>query len=249
VDDACVKNEETAMQLPFTNEQFFDLFAAYNTALWPAVIALWTASAVMSARLLVSSSCRDRSISALLALHWAWSALAYHVAFFTRINPAAWLFAVLFLIQAALFLWFGVVRRRLSFSRQAQGWAPIAWSLVAYALLYPGINALQHLSLSRIPAFAVPCPTTIFTAGMLMLARPRFVRLSVVPVLWAAVGGSAASALGVTADYALPVAGILLAVFTVTPQNTRTPQLDGGGLHRASGLEQADGQRDTTSVH
>jgi hypothetical protein len=29
------------MQLPFTKEQFFNLFAAYNEALWPALIALW----------------------------------------------------------------------------------------------------------------------------------------------------------------------------------------------------------------
>jgi hypothetical protein len=34
------------MQLPFTKEQFFDLFAAYNEALWPALIALWIASAL-----------------------------------------------------------------------------------------------------------------------------------------------------------------------------------------------------------
>lgn len=32
------------MQLPFTSEQFFDLFVAYNEALWPAVVALWIAS-------------------------------------------------------------------------------------------------------------------------------------------------------------------------------------------------------------
>ena len=29
------------MQLPFTKEQFFDLFTAYNVGLWPAIIALW----------------------------------------------------------------------------------------------------------------------------------------------------------------------------------------------------------------
>ena len=37
----------------------------------------------------------------------------------------------------------------------------------------PGINAVEHLSISRIPAFGVPCPTMIFTAGMLMLAAPQ----------------------------------------------------------------------------
>ena len=32
------------MDLPFTREQFFDLFAAYNTSLWPVAVALWLAS-------------------------------------------------------------------------------------------------------------------------------------------------------------------------------------------------------------
>ena len=36
------------MQLPFTKEQFFDLFAAYNVELWPALIALWIASVLVS---------------------------------------------------------------------------------------------------------------------------------------------------------------------------------------------------------
>jgi hypothetical protein len=35
------RNVRPAMQLPFTKEQFFNLFAAYNEALWPALIALW----------------------------------------------------------------------------------------------------------------------------------------------------------------------------------------------------------------
>ena len=99
------------MQLPFTKEQFFNLFAAYNEALWPALIALWIASVAVSVLLLSSRRPPDRWISALLAAHWAWSALAYHAAFFTRINPAAWLFAALFLLQAALFFWVGVVQR------------------------------------------------------------------------------------------------------------------------------------------
>jgi len=29
------------MRLPFSREAFFDVFAAYNSALWPAVVAPW----------------------------------------------------------------------------------------------------------------------------------------------------------------------------------------------------------------
>jgi hypothetical protein len=34
------------VELPFTSEQLFDLFAVYNSALWPAAVALWLASAL-----------------------------------------------------------------------------------------------------------------------------------------------------------------------------------------------------------
>jgi len=219
------------MQLPFTTEQFFDLFAAYNGALWPAAVALWTASVAICALRL--SSCRpgDRWISALLAAHWAWSALAYHLAFFTRINPAAWLFAALFLGQAVLFVRVGVMQRRVSFAPWSNAWAPLAWSLIAYALLYPAINAIEYLELSRIPTFGVPCPTTIFTAGVLMLATRRSWSLAAVPVIWSAIGGSAAFLLRVHADLALPVAGVALAIFSArrtAPEQLRSVEVRPG---------------------
>jgi hypothetical protein len=203
------------MQLPFTKEQFFDLFVSYNEALWPAAVALWIASAVIVAVRLSTRRPHDRWISALLVWHWAWSALAYHVAFFTRINPAAWLFAVLFLSQAFLFFRVGVVQRRLSFAPWGNAWAPPAWGLIAYSLAYPAINAIDHLSLLRIPTFGLPCPTTIFTAGVLMLATPGSWHLAAVPVIWSAIGGSAAFLLGVRADVALPIAGLVLAIYSV----------------------------------
>jgi uncharacterized protein DUF6064 len=202
------------MQLPFTREQFFDLFTAYNEALWPAAVALWIASAVIVAVRLSARRPHDRWISALLVGHWAWSALAYHVAFFTRINPAAWLFASLFLGQAVLFFRVGVVQRRLSFDPWGTAWAPLAWGLIGYSLAYPAINAIEQLDLLRIPTFGLPCPTTIFTAGVLMLATPRSLGLSTVPVIWSAIGGSATLLLGVHADSALPIAGIALAIFS-----------------------------------
>lgn len=201
------------MPLPFTTEQFFNLFAAYNAAVWPALAALWLASIVVCALLLSARRTPDRAIGALLAAHWFWSGLVYHGVFFTRINPAAWVFAALFLLQAALFFRTGVMQQRLSFARWRSAWSLVAWLFVAYSLVYPAINAVEHLSVWRIPTFGVPCPTTIFTAGLLMLAAPASWRLSIIPMIWSVIGGSAAFLLGVRADYVLPIAGLALAVF------------------------------------
>src|SRR5690349_9274157 len=166
------------MRLPFSRENFFDLFAAYNGALWPVVVALWVASVLAGVWLLSSRRPRGRWLSILLALHWAWSALAYHVVFFTRINPAAWVFAAIFLLQAALFMWSGVIKNRLSFMQPHTAWRSIGRVLVAYAVLYPAINVVEHGSFLKAPTFGLPCPTTIFTAGLLLMA-PRSRTLAV----------------------------------------------------------------------
>jgi len=204
------------VRLPFTREAFFDVLAAYNTTLWPAVVALWVASALACAWLMSSSRrSHDRWISGLLALHWAWSAIAYHVMFFTRINPAAWIFAVLFLVQAALFVWFGLIEGVLSFRSSRTTSTVVGWALMLYALLYPAITIVEHGNVVRAPTFALPCPTTIFTAGVVLLtsAAPR--SLAIVPIVWSVIGGSAAFFLGVSGDYVLPVAGAVLALFAL----------------------------------
>ena len=41
-----------------------------------------------------------------VAILWAWMAIAYHLLFFTDINPMAYLFAAMFALQAALIIWY-----------------------------------------------------------------------------------------------------------------------------------------------
>jgi Family of unknown function (DUF6064) len=90
---------------------------------------------------------------------------------------------------------------------------------------------VEHGSVLKIPTFGLPCPTTIFTAGLLLLAPPHSRSVAIVPIVWSLIGGSAAFVLGVTADYALPVAGGVLAVFEL--QTSRTPSANAvPPLHR-----------------
>jgi hypothetical protein len=61
------------------------------------------------------------------------------------------------------------------------------------------------------PVFGVaPCPTTIFTFGILLWTTDRVPKyLLVIPLLWALVGTFAALSLGIPEDYALPVAALI----------------------------------------
>jgi hypothetical protein len=200
--------------MPFSRDAFLDVFLAYNEALWPAALGLWMLSAAVFGAFVLGIRRASRLVPALLAVLWVWAALAYHAAYFTRINPLAWLFAAVFLLQAAIlsatrFRVAGpeepaLLRRRI-----------LSSLLIAYALAYPLIVWADGFSYPRMPTFGVPCPTAILTIGFL-LARPACSpRAAAIPVLWALIGGSAAWLFGMRADLVLAAAGTVLAIDVV----------------------------------
>jgi hypothetical protein len=207
----------TVMRVPFSHDQFLNVFANYNTALWPVVIVLWVATLAGSVQL-VRGRARGPGLAALLTLHWAWSGLVYHGLYFSGINPAAPAFAVLFVIQAVAFAWTGVIRQRLAFAWSSTLRHALAGVLLVSALAYPGLALGTVADWPRAPLFGVPCPTMLFTASCLLTAVPPVPRwLFVIPVLWSFVGGSAAWLLRVPPDLMLFVAGAALVAFAVAP--------------------------------
>lgn len=206
-----------SMTLPFTEGEFLALFGAYNAALWPFALLLWLATA--AALVLMARGKRiDRAVSILLAVHWAWSAVGYHLVFFTRINPAARLFGALFLVQALLFAWAAMGRIPLRYGSSGTPARRAGSALVAYALAYPLLAATSIHAWPETPSFGVPCPTTLLTAGFLLTAAPLRRALLVIPLLWSLIGGSAALLLGVWTDFALFGAALALLVALVAPR-------------------------------
>lgn len=196
--------------LPFTRDQFIALFVQYNKDVWPAQIVAYVLGLAMIVLLFVPSRGRNRIIGVGLAAMWGWTGIVYHWAYFSTINEAAPVFAALFVLQAALLLYSGAIRGHEKYrpSRGAHAW--VGWTLVAYAMvLYPLIGLWSGHSLEEVPMFGItPCPVTIFTLGMLLLARPVYWWLLVIPFLWSLVGGSAAFLLGVPQDWVLALSGI-----------------------------------------
>jgi len=197
--------------LPFTHAQFLDVFATYNMAVWPSQIAAYALAAAMLGSLaLVGPRLRGPIIAAGLGLMWLWTGIAYHWLQFTVINSAAWAFGALFVLQGLLFV-FASVRGLLSFdseSRRPSRW--IGWGLIAYAtLVYPVLGQTLGPGYPQIPMFGItPCPVTLFTFGVLLLATgPVASWLLVIPVIWSLVGGSAAFLLQVPQDWPLLLSG------------------------------------------
>ena len=210
------------MNLPFTVEQFLQVFERYNAAIWPLQLLAYAAGLAI----VVLAARRGRragaAAAAVLAAMWLVNGIGYHLAFFREINPAAIGFGAMFVLQAALMAWQGIFRDRLQPSFGADARTAVALVAIAYAMVaYPLLGyAFGHVYPAA-PVFGVaPCPTTIFTIGVLLLARPAAPAwLFAIPVAWSAIGGSAAFVLGVKEDLGLAAAG-LAAVLLLIPSFT-----------------------------
>jgi hypothetical protein len=213
------------MSLPFTTDQFMDVFVRYNEAVWPMQWVLNGVALLCVVLLFFPRAWTNRVISLVLAGMWLWMALAYHLAFFAPLNRAAWWFGMLFLLGGMAFDWFGVVGDKLRFHASLGTWQLIGAMLMLFALvIYPAISYAVGRRYPAMPTFGLPCPTTIFTIGLLLFAEAPIPRtVFAVPILSAGIGSLVAFWLGVTEDLTLLIAGAI-GVAAV---------LD---LHRASGL-------------
>lgn len=196
------------MKLPFSVEAFFGVFESYNLSVWPAQVLLFLIAVTCLVLLRISK--KMQSIFFLLALLWLWMGGVYHFVFFSPINPAAKVFGTVFIIQALIFVYLAVQGKvEVSTDNPKRKWAGI--SLVGYALLiYPVLGYLVGHRYPTAPTFGVPCPTTIFTFGVLLFALQRIPWFAVlIPLLWSLVGFSAAISLSVYEDYGLFLSGIV----------------------------------------
>ena len=197
--------------IPFNVDQFLENLAQYNEAVWPMQLVLYAAALACLGLLFTTRPWASRMISLLLTGLWIWMAVAYHLKFFALINVAAWWFGILFALGATFFDWYGVVNDRLRFRAASGPWGVTGAILMIFALvIYPALSSTLGHRYPAIPTFGLPCPTTIFTIGILLFAQapaPRAV--FVMPVLWSAIGSLAALELGMTQDLALSVAGII----------------------------------------
>lgn len=197
--------------MPFSAEDFLRVFASYNTAVFPLQILFYLLAICCLILVIKPYNQAGRLISAILAFLWLWTGLVYHIIFFSAINKAAYGFGAVFIVQSLLFFYYGVFKNDFEFVWKKGVIGILAWGIILYSLLiYPLLGFIFGHGYPRQPTFGLPCPTTIFTFGILIftLDRLRWWQY-VIPLLWAALGFTAAIKLGIAEDTGLLVSGFL----------------------------------------
>ncbi len=216
--------------ISFTRDVYFQFIADSYEWLWPAplvalgLMVLAAGLALRGAGPEAEGGWTARAVAALLALGWAACGM-FHLEVFSMLNFMAPIYGWVFLLQAALLLWFGVVRGKIAFGMQGvAGWIGAALAVLA-VVGWPLLDGLSgHAADFEVwggtwtagrLAGALPGPTVLLTLALLLLSKPAraWIRwaLLAIPLTWAGFWGWHAWELGLAADW-LPVVGGAAAV-------------------------------------
>jgi len=199
------------MNTPFTTEQFFSIFEKYNHTVFPAQIILLLLGTFALMAIGLGLKHKDKFITGILGLLWFWIGIGYHLTFFSEINKVAYGFGGLFIIQGLFFLYEGLVKNNLRFAFQHSFQGYVAFFFILYGLvIYPIVGYLIEQNINHTISLGLPCPTTIFTFGFLLLTDKWFSKkLLIIPSLWAIIGISAVINLGIYQDSMMLITAII----------------------------------------
>src|SRR4030042_3132294 len=123
------------MSLPFTVEEFLKVFEDYNLAIWPMQVISYLLALVALFVVYRKRGTSGKIIFFLLSFYWVCMGLVYHLIFFSRINKAAYIFGILFLIQGVLFFFIGAFKSRISFRFRPDVFCAAGGILILYAMI------------------------------------------------------------------------------------------------------------------
>ena len=206
------------MNIPFTTEAFFQVIENYNLVFFPVQIILLLLGVIAIFLLHSERPNKSRFIGGFLGILWLWTGIAYHLALFTTINKAAYGFGALYVLQGILFFVKTFGREKLVFVLNKRPWDFIGYFFIVFGLiLYPILIYLSKESLLLTITLGLPCPSTIFTFGFLMLTTRAFSKyLLIIPTIWAIIGTFAAIHFEVYPDYMLLVTAVVANLYLLT---------------------------------
>lgn len=212
--------------MPFTVNDFLNVFKEYNTSIFPFQIILFASAVYIIYLSFHFKKYSNKVITGILTFYWLWIGIVYHILFFSSINPAAYLFGVIFILQGILFFKTGIVNKNLEFEISKDLKTYTGALFILYALIiYPILGYISGHIYPQSPTFGLPCPTVIFTFGILLWTKNKIpFYILVIPFIWSIIGILAAVNLGIKEDFGLIAAGLIGSGLIIT-ENIRARRM------------------------
>lgn len=205
------------MNISFTFDEFLEMLERFNTDWWPVHLIMYVLAVAAIYFAVRKTSYSGKVVTGILVFFWIWVGTVFNLLYFSRLYPMAYLFVMLFILEGIILAVAGLVWPRLTFRVKADLFGLVGGVLITYALIgYPLIanftgRGYPHLLLTGM----MPCPTAIFTLGLLLWTEKPLPKLvPVIPVFYALTGFVPVK-LGVVEDIGLIVAGIVTGLLLV----------------------------------
>ncbi len=196
-----------------TLERFLNYASMYNQELFPAQYLMLGLGLIAILLVFFRTKHSSRFISGILAFFYGWNGLLFYMGYFTEFMPIPFVFGILFIVQALLFIFEGTIRNRISFQFKADLYGLTGALLIFYGIF--GYQALEY-TLGRgypeILSFGMfPCPTVIFSLGILLWTGKKFPPyILIFPLIHALNGFIPAFMIGIIEDIGLIISGLLV---------------------------------------
>ena len=174
----------------FSDKVYFRQFELYNHAIWPLHLIAIVFSLVIFFALWEKPVWAGRVIAVLLTLSWVWVAWAFLYAHFYQIHVVANWYALGFVLQAGLIIWYGLIKNRFTLAEESRNKINIGLVLIFISLiLYPFIALITGRSWLQFEMFSLtPDPTVLATLAIFVLCKASRV-LYVIPIIWLIISG------------------------------------------------------------
>lgn len=169
----------------FSGSTYYRQFEIYNQAIWPLhMVAVLFACFVIYATWKKPASA-TRVIAAVLMISWLWVAYAFLYKRFYQIHVVANWYAFVFVIQAFMIGWYGLLNDRFVTTRANTCSQKAGLLLIMAAIfIYPLLASITGRAWQQFEMFALaPDPTAVGTLGSLLLYRANKALL-IIPATW-----------------------------------------------------------------
>ena len=195
--------------LLFNLDEFLNVLEIYNLKFWPLQIIAFAIGLIAVFFAFRRSKSSSIVILAILSLFWLWNGAVFCYLFWTSIYKLAYVFAVLCFTQGILFA-LALYKSDIEIHFHP-GWKSILGiTFIVYAMVGYQVFGyfLGHVYPQFFPFGLVPCPTAIFTFGLLLMTVRKIPLLYLILPVIIASGGFMVVPMGILEDIGLILAGI-----------------------------------------
>ena len=171
----------------FSDSVYYRQFELYNHAVWPLhlIAILFSLAIIYTLWKKPAAAWSGRTISVLLTFSWVWVAWVFLYERFYQIHVVANWYALGFVLQAGLLVWYGIIKNQFTLSEDSQLRINIGLILLFISLIiYPFIPFITGRSWLQFEMFSLaPDPTVLATIAILFLYKASSL-LYVIPITW-----------------------------------------------------------------